>query len=77
MQKDPIAAGITLLLSKSGLRQKYVADKAGYTQQQFSDMLHGRKTIKAADILPISRALGVTVQDIYDAGADFIPKEAV
>lgn len=33
-----------------------------------SDMLNDRKVIKAVDVLPISKALGVSVQDIYDAG---------
>ncbi len=77
MQKDPVAAGIMLLLSQSGMKQKHVAIKAGYTQQQFNDMLHERKTIKATDVIPIAKALGVTVQDIYDAGAYFVSREAV
>ena len=77
MHRDPVADGIMLIISNSGLRNKYVAEKAGYTPQQFCDMLHGRKTIKATDVVPIARALGVTVQEIYDAGADFIPREAV
>jgi len=77
MSKDPIAAGIRLLMSERGLIQKSVAMRAGYTPQQFSDMLNDRKTIKATDILPISKAIGVSVQEIYDAGSRFIPQEAV
>ena len=77
MAKDPIAAGIQHIMTERGLIQRAVAQRAGYTQQQFSDMMNDRKTIKATDIVPISRALGVTVQDIYDAGARFMPQEAV
>lgn len=77
MSKDPIAAGIRFLMSERGLIQKSVAMRAGYTPQQFSDMLNDRKTIKAADVLPISKAIGVSVQEIYDAGSRFIPQEAV
>lgn len=77
MSKDPIAKGIRILMSERGLIQKSVALRAGYTPQQFSDMLNDRKTIKATDIVPISKALGVSVQEIYDAGANFMPQEAV
>lgn len=77
MTKDPIAAGIQHIMSERGLIQRAVAQRAGYTQQQFSDMMNDRKTIKATDIVPISRALGVTIQEVYDAGAKFMTQEAV
>lgn len=75
MTKDPIAIGIKHLIIEKGLIQKSVAERAGYTSQQFSDMLNGRKTIKAIDIVPISNALGVSVQDLYDAGSLFATRE--
>lgn len=65
---DPIAYGIKYLIREKGMIQKIVAQRAGYTQQQFSDMLNDRRVIKAIDLIPISAALGVSVQDIYDAG---------
>ena len=68
MSRDPIAMGIRYLITERGMIQKVVAQRAGYTSQQFSDMLNDRKVIKAVDVLPISKALGVSVQDIYDAG---------
>lgn len=74
---DPIAAGIRDLIEEGGFLQKSVAQKAGFTQQQFSDMLNGRKIIRAVDLFPISTALGCTIQDIYDAGADYKNGEAV
>lgn len=77
MSRDPIAAGIRQLLSERGLIQKAVAIRAGFTPQQFNDMLNDRKTIKATDIVPISRAIGVSVQEIYDAGASYVPGKAV
>lgn len=69
MSRDPIAAGIKFLIIERGMIQRVVAERAGYTSQQFSDMLNDRKTIKAIDIVPISKALGVTVQEVYDAGS--------
>ena len=72
MSRDPIAAGIKFLITERGMIQRVVAERAGYTSQQFSDMLNDRKTIKAIDIVPISKALGVSVQEVYDAGADHL-----
>ena len=40
-------------------------------------MLKGRKIIRADYLVPIAKALGVSVQEIYDAGANFMPQEAV
>lgn len=77
MAKDPIAAGIQYIMAERGLIQRAVAERAGYTQQQFSDMMNDRKTIKATDIVPISKALGVSIQEVYDAGARFMNREAV
>jgi transcriptional regulator with XRE-family HTH domain len=75
MSRDPIAQGLAKLISERGIMQKFVAEKSGFTKQQMSDMLNGRKTIKAVDIPPLARAIGVTVQDIYDAGSYFIPQK--
>lgn len=69
MSRDPIAMGIRSLINERGMIQRVVAERAGYTPQQFSDMLNDRKTIKAIDIVPISKALGVSVQEVYDAGS--------
>ena len=72
---DPIAVGIKNMIADRGFVQKAVALRAGYTSQQFNDMLNGRKVIKASDITPIANALGVSVQDGYDAGLAQIATE--
>lgn len=77
MTKDPIAAGIKFIITDRGLIQRAVATRAGFTNQQFSDMLNDRKVIRAADIIPISKALGVSVQDVYDAGSAYLVKKEV
>ncbi len=48
--------------------QSEIARRAGFSSQQFNDMLHERKIIRADYMPPIARALGVSVQEIYDAG---------
>lgn len=40
---DPVALGIKKAIAARGLVQKAVAKRAGFTEQQFSDMLNDRK----------------------------------
>lgn len=56
---------IVEIINKRGLKQGAIAEKAGYTKQQFSDMMNGRRIIKPCDVLAISNALGVSVNDLY------------
>lgn len=72
-----VAAGIESIIREKGFLHGTVAAKAGFSNQQFCDMLKGRKVIRADYMVPIAKAMGVTVQDIYDAGADRAAGEAV
>lgn len=49
-----------------GLKQKYVAEKAGFTQQEFSNMMNGRKLIMTDYIVDICLALGVQPNDVFN-----------
>lgn len=60
-----IAKAIAKITRSKGLYQKYVAEKAGFTEQQFSDMLNGRKVIRAEYIPTIANALGVSINDLF------------
>lgn len=64
---DPVAAGIRAKIAERGLLKKAVAERAGFTVNQFSDMLNGRRVIKACDLLPISDALGIELADLLMA----------
>lgn len=63
-----VAAGIKRIISAKAMVQGAVAKRSGFTPQQFSDMLNGRKIIKAEYIPPIAKALSVDVADIFVAG---------
>ena len=65
-----VARGIKTILKEKGLRNQYVAEKTGFSQQQFSDLINGRKLILAEYLPGIAQAMGVTVMDIFAAGAD-------
>lgn len=64
----PFAPGIKAIIRKVGLKQKMVAEKAGYTPQELNDMLNGRRLIKACDIPRIAEALESKLDDIYEMG---------
>ena len=55
----PIAENIEQIINEKGLKKAFVAQKAGCTAQMLSDMISGRKIIKACDIVRIAGALGV------------------
>lgn len=54
------------IISSRGLKNRAIAKRAGYSEQQFSAMLNGRKIIKDCDVAAISNALGVTPNDLFD-----------
>lgn len=56
---------IAKIIKEFGLKNSAVAKRAGYTNQQFSDMLNGRKIIKPCDVLAIADALGVGVDEFF------------
>lgn len=62
---NPIIKNTKKIIQERGIKQKAVAEKAGYTAQQFSGMLNGRKLITWKDVICISDALGVTPNDLY------------
>ncbi len=64
----PFDVGMAEVIKEKGVKQKYVAKRAGYTAQELCDMLNGRRLIKACDILSLSLAIGVTTDYIYAAG---------
>lgn len=61
---------ITKIIKSSGMKQVAVAERAGLSPQKFSEMLHGKRIIKASDIINISRALNVTPNEIFGFTVD-------
>ena len=51
-----IADNIKSVIQEKGYKQKNVAFKAGFSEKAFSDLLNGRKTIKAEMIPGIASA---------------------
>ena len=64
-----VPLNISRIIQETGVKQCVIAERAGYTKQQFNSMLNGRKIIKATDILRIAKALNVTPNDLYGISA--------
>ena len=58
---EPLSNELKQIIARKGLKNLYVAENAGYTAQELSDMLNGRRLIKACDIPKIAKALGVEI----------------
>lgn len=59
--KSIVADNLSNIIKEKCLKQCTVAQKAGYSKQQLTDMLKGRKRIKETDILRLASALDVDV----------------
>lgn len=46
---EPLSNGLKIIIAQKGLKNLYVAENAGYTPQELSDMLNGRRLIKACN----------------------------
>ena len=56
---------IKRLIEVKGLKQCAVANKAGFSEQEFSNMLNGRKFIKVEDVAVIAGAFDATPSDLF------------
>lgn len=65
---SPLSNGIKVIIAKKGLKNIYVAERAGFTPQELSDMLNGRRLIKACDVTKLALAMEVKEGEIYSAG---------
>lgn len=62
---EELVQNIKEIIRLSGLKQCLIAERAGYGKKEFSNMLNGRKTIKAGDIPGIAVSLGVTPNELF------------
>lgn len=62
---EMIIQNIKGLIESKGMKQGVVAERAGFTPQDFSNILNERrKLLRVEHVLPIAKALGVEVNDL-------------
>ena len=63
---ENVIRNIKRLISEKGMKQGVVAERAGFTPQEFSHILNGRrKLLRVEYVIPIAEALGVEANDLY------------
>lgn len=63
---ETVVTNIKRIMAEKGLKQKFVAEKADFTAQQFSDLLTGRKKFDVTYVIPICRALDVNPNELFE-----------
>ena len=53
------------IIKSKGLKQKYVAKRANFSECQFSDLLNGRKKIDDSVVISLCNALEVTPNELF------------
>ena len=66
--KNCIAENIRAIITKTGVKQKTITERSGFSENDFSNLLNGRKLIRSEYIVPIANALGVTPNDLFAVG---------
>lgn len=63
---DDIIFNIKNLIEQKGMKQGVVAERAGFTPQEFSNIMNERrKLLRIEHLLPIANALGVSINALY------------
>lgn len=56
---------IRSIINDKGMKHSVVAERAGFTPQEFSNMMNGRKTLRAEYIPDIAKAMRVDPNTVY------------
>lgn len=66
VEYDDVINNIKDIIEEKGLKQSFVAKKAGLTPQELSNILNDRRKLLRVEYLPgVADALGMTVDDLY------------
>lgn len=68
VEPEEITGRIKHIIREKGLKQIFVAEKAGLDSKQFSDILNGRRALRVEYLNPIADALGVDVRTLIRGG---------
>lgn len=71
----PFDIGIKQLCVQKGMKQKYLAEQIGCSEQAICDIIAGRRLIKACEIPRFAKGLGVTIDQLEAAGLGISKKE--
>lgn len=61
-----IIKNVECAINAKGLKKRILAEKIGLTPHQFSDLLTGRRTIKAYDVFLLCHALDISPNELFE-----------
>lgn len=63
---ETVIGNIKRIISSKGMKYGVVAKRAGFSPQEFSNILNGRrKLLRVEHMAPIAEALGVSIDELY------------
>jgi len=65
MVDSVIADNTRRIIMARGLKNRAVAKKAGFSEQQFSAILNKRRVVRDVDVIAIAQALEVTPNELF------------
>lgn len=65
MSQTGIIENTRKIIEKKGMKHRAVAERAGFSEKQFSALLNHRKIIKDTDVIAIANALEVTPNELF------------
>ena len=60
-----VMSNVRRIIFEQGYKQKAIAARAGYTYQQFNNLLNDRKVVTDEDVIKLSEALKVTPNELF------------
>lgn len=66
MKYEEVVSAVKQILTEKGMKQYVVAERAGFSEQEFSNMLNGRKLLRVEYIPKITKALGISPNDLFE-----------
>lgn len=60
-----VMSNVRRIVLERGLKQSAVAKKAGYTYQQFNNLMNERKLVTDQDVIKLAKALEVTPNELF------------
>lgn len=66
MKYEDVISAVKKAIHDKGMKQCVVAERAGFSESEFSNMLNGRKLLRVEHIPKITKALGISPNDLFE-----------
>lgn len=66
MNYADIISAIKQIISAKGMKQCVVAERAGFSESELSNILNGRKLLRIEHIPRVTSALGIEPNDLFE-----------